>query len=97
MKGQGAGNSGAGCKEQGAGGRAPRAWRKAQGAGRKAQGLEAEIVACRRCPRLVEHREAVAREKKREFREWDYWGKPVPGFGDLNARVLLVGLAPAAH
>lgn len=52
---------------------------------------------CRRCPRLVAYRERVAREKKREFQDWVYWGKPVPGFGDPQARVLLVGLAPAAH
>lgn len=52
---------------------------------------------CRRCPRLVAYRERVAREKKREFQNWVYWGKPVPGFGDPQARVLLVGLAPAAH
>lgn len=55
------------------------------------------MVACRRCPRLVAHREKVAREKKRAFRDWDYWGKPVPGFGDPDARLLIVGLAPAAH
>jgi uracil-DNA glycosylase len=59
--------------------------------------LNDTIVTCRRCPRLVEHREAVAREKRRAFREWDYWGKPVPGFGDPRARLLIVGLAPAAH
>ncbi len=59
--------------------------------------LAAEVVACRRCPRLVAYRERVAREKKREFRNWTYWGKPVPGFGDPQARVLVVGLAPAAH
>ncbi|NIN51103.1 MAG: uracil-DNA glycosylase [Gemmatimonadales bacterium] len=49
------------------------------------------------CPRLVEHRELVARDKKREFRDWDYWGRPVTGFGDPQARLLIVGLAPAAH
>ncbi len=59
--------------------------------------LEAEVVACRRCPRLVAYRERVAREKKREYRDWAYWGKPVPGFGDPQARLLVVGLAPAAH
>lgn len=59
--------------------------------------LEAEVVACRRCPRLVAYREQVAREKKREYRDWAYWGRPVPGFGDPQARVLVVGLAPAAH
>lgn len=59
--------------------------------------LEADVVACRRCPRLVAFRERVARDKKHEFRHWEYWGRPVPGFGDPQARVLLVGLAPAAH
>jgi uracil-DNA glycosylase family 4 len=56
-----------------------------------------DVVACRRCPRLVEYREQVARSKKREFADWDYWGRPVPGFGDPDASLLIVGLAPAAH
>jgi uracil-DNA glycosylase family 4 len=59
--------------------------------------LERAITRCRKCPRLVDHRERVAAEKKRAFRDWDYWGKPVPGFGDRAARLLIVGLAPAAH
>jgi uracil-DNA glycosylase family 4 len=59
--------------------------------------LNAEILTCRRCPRLVEWREKVAHEKRRAFRDWDYWGKPVPGFGDPQARVFVVGLAPGAH
>jgi uracil-DNA glycosylase family 4 len=59
--------------------------------------LTDEIVACRRCPRLVEWRERVAREKVARFRHEAYWGRPVPGFGDPEARILLVGLAPAAH
>ena len=59
--------------------------------------LTAEIVGCRRCPRLVEWRERVAREKVRRFRNEPYWGRPVPGFGDPDARILFVGLAPAAH
>jgi uracil-DNA glycosylase len=59
--------------------------------------LNDEIVACRKCPRLVEYREKVAREKRRAFREWEYWGKPVPGFGDPQAELLILGLAPAAH
>jgi len=59
--------------------------------------LNAEIVACRNCPRLVGYREAVAREKRRAYREWTYWGRPVPGFGDHDARIILVGLAPGAH
>ena len=56
-----------------------------------------EIVECRRCPRLVEWREQVAREKRAAFRDEEYWGRPMPGFGDPAARVLLLGLAPAAH
>ena len=56
-----------------------------------------EVIACRRCPRLVEHCTTIARDKRRAYRDWEYWGKPVPGFGDVNARVLLLGLAPGAH
>ena len=59
--------------------------------------LNREITTCTRCPRLVAHREQVAREKRRAYRDWEYWGKPVPGFGDPNARVLIMGLAPGAH
>ena len=59
--------------------------------------LNRRIVACERCPRLREYCEAVAREKRRAFQAWDYWGKPVPNFGDPQARLLIVGLAPAAH
>jgi uracil-DNA glycosylase len=59
--------------------------------------LNEHIVRCRKCPRLVVYREAVAREKRLSFREWDYWGKPVPGFGDPRAKLLILGLAPAAH
>jgi len=59
--------------------------------------LTGEIVSCSRCPRLVAWREQVAREKVARFRDEPYWGRPVPGFGDPTARVLLVGLAPAAH
>src|SRR5207245_3261272 len=55
------------------------------------------IVACERCPRLRAYGRRVARDKKREFRDWTYWGRPVPGFGDPRARLLIVGLAPAAH
>jgi uracil-DNA glycosylase family 4 len=58
---------------------------------------QGEIVDCRRCPRLVEYLEAVARNKVRRFRDWNYWGRPVPSFGPIGARLLLVGLAPAAH
>lgn len=59
--------------------------------------LEEEIIRCRKCPRLVEYRERVAREKRLSFRGCDYWGKPVPGFGDPRAKLLILGLAPAAH
>lgn len=59
--------------------------------------LDEEIVACRKCPRLVAYREKVAREKRRAYLDWTYWGKPVPGFGDAKARLLIVGLAPGAH
>jgi uracil-DNA glycosylase len=59
--------------------------------------LEKEIIHCRKCPRLVEYREKVAKEKRRAFREWAYWGKPVPGFGDPQAELFILGLAPGAH
>ena len=59
--------------------------------------LNREVISCTLCPRLVVYREQVAREKRRAYRDWDYWGKPVPGFGDPNARVLVLGLAPGAH
>jgi len=59
--------------------------------------LDAEVVSCRICPRLVEYRERVAREQRAAFRDWDYWGRPLPGFGDPAARLLVIGLAPAAH
>ncbi|HKB29013.1 MAG TPA: uracil-DNA glycosylase [Candidatus Limnocylindrales bacterium] len=59
--------------------------------------LEREIVECRRCPRLVAWREQVAREKVARYRDERYWGRPLPGFGDADARILIVGLAPAAH
>jgi uracil-DNA glycosylase family 4 len=59
--------------------------------------LHQEVVACRRCARLSEYREAIGREKRRAYMDWKYWAKPVPGFGDPNARVLILGLAPGAH
>jgi uracil-DNA glycosylase len=59
--------------------------------------LNQEIIHCRKCPRLVRYREQVARTKRRSFLDWDYWGKPVPGFGDPRAELLILGLAPAAH
>lgn len=59
--------------------------------------LQEEIVQCVRCPRLREHCSQMAVVKRRAYREWDYWGKPVPAFGDPQARILILGLAPAAH
>ena len=59
--------------------------------------IQEEVTACRRCARLVEWRERVGAEKRRAFREWEYWARPVPGFGDPAARLLVLGLAPAAH
>ena len=59
--------------------------------------LNETIVACRKCPRLMHYREDIARTKRRAFADWDYWGKPVPGFGDPHAQLLILGLAPAAH
>ena len=59
--------------------------------------VQSQIIACRTCPRLVAWREQVARDKRAAYRDEDYWGRPVPGFGDPSARVLVCGLAPAAH
>jgi uracil-DNA glycosylase family 4 len=59
--------------------------------------IQSRVVACRACPRLVEWRESVAEEKRAAYRDWDYWGRPVPAFGDPRARIVVVGLAPAAH
>ncbi len=56
-----------------------------------------EVCACRKCPRLVKYREQVAREKRRAYRDWEYWGRGVPGFGDSGAKLFILGLAPAAH
>ena len=61
------------------------------------EALNEAVVDCRRCPRLVEWREQVAREKRAAYRDWTYWGRPMPGFGDPAARILVLGLAPAAH
>src|SRR4029434_572492 len=65
--------------------------------GKQFQQLNRELVQCRQCPRLVAWREQVAREKRAAFRDQEYWGRPVPGFGDPTARLLILGLAPAAH
>ncbi len=61
------------------------------------QVLNREIIACVRCPRLVAYRQKIGREKRRAYLDWEYWAKPVPGFGDPGARVLILGLAPGAH
>ena len=61
------------------------------------QRLQETIIACTRCPRLVAHRESVAQKKRRMYLDWEYWGKPLPAYGDPEARLLIVGLAPAAH
>ena len=67
------------------------------GAAQALEVLERETIACRKCPRLTAYRELVAGTKKRAWREWDYWGRPVASFGDPEARLLVIGLAPAAH
>jgi len=59
--------------------------------------LNNEVVECRVCPRLVKYRESVARVKKKQFLNWKYWGRPVPGFGDISATIVVIGLAPAPH
>ena len=56
-----------------------------------------KIISCTRCPRLVEFRTKIAKEKRKSYMDWDYWGKPVPGYGDDNSKLLILGLAPAAH
>jgi uracil-DNA glycosylase len=61
------------------------------------EGFHQEVIVCRRCPRLVAYREQIARDKRRAYLDCDYWGRPVPGFGDPSARVLILGLAPGAH
>jgi uracil-DNA glycosylase family 4 len=59
--------------------------------------LNNTIISCRKCPRLVDYRESVAKKKKRAYQDWVYWGKPVPAFGDIRGRILVVGLAPGPH
>ena len=63
----------------------------------KLDAIEQEVVSCRACPRLVAWREKVAKEKRAAYKDQEYWGLPVPGFGDPKARILIVGLAPGAH
>ncbi len=64
---------------------------------RELEKLQQKVIRCTLCPRLVRYREKVAQEKRRMFRDWEYWGKPVPSFGDPQAELMIVGLAPAAH
>jgi len=59
--------------------------------------LRERVVTCRKCPRLVVYREQIARTKRRAYRDWTYWGRPVPGFGDAQAKLFIIGLAPGAH
>ncbi len=59
--------------------------------------LHKEIVGCYKCPRLIDYCQRIAEKRKRAYKDWDYWGKPVPGFGDPDAELLIIGLAPAAH
>ncbi|MEM1971578.1 MAG: uracil-DNA glycosylase family protein, partial [Candidatus Anstonellales archaeon] len=64
---------------------------------RSLEELNKRIINCRKCPRLVKWREKIAKEKVARFKNWNYWGKPVPGFGDPQGKLLIIGLAPAAH
>lgn len=61
------------------------------------EALNRQVVQCRKCPRLVSWREQVALQKRKAYMDWDYWGKPIPGFGDVDATILVLGLAPGAH
>ena len=61
------------------------------------QKVRNEIISCSKCPRLVEFRTKIAEQKRKSYMNWDYWGKPVPGYGDENSNLLILGLAPAAH
>ena len=63
----------------------------------KFESLEKQITECRKCNRLVNFREKIASEKRKSYMDWDYWGKPVSGYGDINERMMILGLAPAAH
>lgn len=71
--------------------------RATQSIDRQLAELRDTVIACRQCPRLVQYREEVALTKRRAYRDWTYWGRPVPGFGDAHAKLLIIGLAPAAH
>ena len=59
--------------------------------------IETDVISCRKCPRLVEYREKIAREKRKSYLDWNYWGKAVPGYGSPKAKLMILGLAPAAH
>ena len=59
--------------------------------------LYKQLINCKDCPRIVNFRERIALEKRKQFKDWTYWGKPIPGFGSVNAKLLILGLAPAAH
>ena len=59
--------------------------------------LYKDLVRCNACPRIVDFRTKVAKEKRKQYQEWTYWGKPIPGYGDVSAKLLILGLAPAAH
>lgn len=59
--------------------------------------IETDVISCRKCPRLVEFREKIAREKRKSYLDWNYWGKAVPGYGSPKAKLMILGLAPAAH
>jgi uracil-DNA glycosylase len=61
------------------------------------ESISEEIISCRKCPRLVAFRERISRDKRKQFADFEYWGKPVPGYGDPHAQLIVVGLAPAAH
>ncbi len=63
----------------------------------KLKNLKKKIINCNLCPRLVSYRSKIAKNKRKAFINWDYWGKPVPGFGDINSKLMILGLAPAAH
>ena len=59
--------------------------------------LETRIIRCKKCPRLIDYMSMVSQKKTRRYKDWNYWGKPLPGFGDVDAKLLIIGLAPAAH
>lgn len=80
-----------------ASGRDPSGGKGSEGTVRSLRALSEAIISCTRCPRLLAHCRDIAATKRRAYADWDYWGKPLPGFGDPKARLLIIGLAPAAH